>query len=64
MWITGESFPSRLEGALFHYSAGKFTEVDLGAFAYSVSQIPGTAEALAGGFQQGGSGSSVIWQYS
>jgi hypothetical protein len=64
LWIAGESFPSRLEGALFHYSAGKFTEVNLGAFAYSVSQIPGTAEALAGGFQAGGSGSSVIWQYS
>jgi hypothetical protein len=64
-WISSESFPSRLEGALFHYSAGQLTEVNLGAFAYSVSHIPGTAEALAGGFQAGtGTGSSVVWQYS
>ena len=64
-WISSESFPSRLEGALFHYSAGKITEVNLGAFAYSVSRIPGTAEALAGGFQAGtGTGSSVVWQFS
>jgi hypothetical protein len=59
------SFPSRLEGALFHYSAGQLTEVNLGAFAYSVSRIPGTAEVLAGGFKAGtGTGSSVVWQFS
>src|SRR5689334_3872744 len=64
-WISSESFPSRLEGALFHYAAGQLTEVNLGAFAYSVSHIPGTAEALAGGFQAGtGTGSAVVWQYS
>ena len=64
-WISSESFPSRLEGALFHYSAGQITEVNLGAFAYSVSHIPGTTEALAGGFQLGtGTGTSVVWQYS
>jgi hypothetical protein len=66
-WISSESFPSRLEGALFHYSAGQITEVNLGAFAYSVSRIPGTAEALAGGFQLGtgtGTSTSVVWQYS
>jgi hypothetical protein len=64
-WISSESFPSRLEGALFHYSAGQITAVNLGAFDYSVSQIPGTAEALSGGFQAGTSaGSSVVWQFS
>lgn len=64
-WISSESFPSRLEGALFHYSAGQITEVNLGAFAYSVSHIPGTAEALASGFQAGtGTGSAVVWQFS
>ena len=56
--------PSRLEGALFHYSAGQITAVNLGAFDYSVSHIPGTAEALSGGFQAGtGTGTGVVWQY-
>lgn len=64
-WISSESFPSRLEGALFHYSAGQITEVNLGAFAYSVSHVPGTAGALAAGFQAGtGTGSAVVWQFS
>jgi hypothetical protein len=65
LWITSESYPSRLEGALFHYSAGQITAVNLGAFDYSVSQIPGTAEALSGGFQAGtGTSTGVVWQYS
>jgi hypothetical protein len=65
LWITAESYPSRLEGALFHYSAGQITAVNLGAFDYSVSQIHGTAEALSAGFQAGtGTSTGVVWQYS
>jgi hypothetical protein len=65
LWIASESYPSRLEGALFHYSAGQLTEVNLGAFAYSVSRIPGTAEALSGGYQAGtGTSTAIAWQFS
>lgn len=65
LWIAAEDFPSRLPGALFHYSAGQLTEVNLGATSISVSQIPGTTEALSGGFQPGTSnGSSVVMQFS
>jgi hypothetical protein len=65
LWIAAEDFPARMPGSLFHYSAGRLTQVNLGAASISVSQIPGTAEALSGGFQAGaGTGSSVVWQFS
>lgn len=66
LWIAGDNFPSYLP-ELFHYSAGQVTDAGLGAEIVSVSQIPGTSEALALGQQLGsggGSASSVVEQYS
>jgi hypothetical protein len=66
LWIAGESFPS-IFPALFHYSAGKVTtaSVPVGAEINSVSRVPGTAAALAGGGQLGtANGASVVLQYS
>jgi len=66
LWIAGQSFPS-IFPQLFHYSAGKVTaaSVPVGAEINSVSRIPGTAAALAGGGQLGTSnGTSVVLQYS
>ncbi|HXT91180.1 MAG TPA: hypothetical protein VN714_18165 [Trebonia sp.] len=66
LWIAGLSFPSIFPG-LFHYSAGKITAVTVpgGAELTSVSRIPGTAAALAGGVQLVvPNGTSVVLQYS
>jgi hypothetical protein len=68
LWIEGQNFPARLP-ELFHYSAGQVTGVAPGNSAQSVSasvsQIPGTSEALAAGYQLGtGDGNSVVLQYS
>ena len=66
LWIAGESFPS-IFPQLFHYSGGKVTtaSVPVGAEVNSVSRIPGTAAALAGGGQLGtANGASVVLQYS
>jgi hypothetical protein len=64
LWIEAQGYPARLP-ELFHYSAGQLTAVDFGATSLSVSQIPGTSEALAAGFTPGtGTSSSVVWQYS
>jgi hypothetical protein len=68
LWIEGQDFPARLP-ELFHYSAGQVTGVAPGNSAQSVnasvSQIPGTSEALAAGYQLGtGDGNSVVEQYS
>jgi hypothetical protein len=68
LWIEGQDFPARLP-ELFHYSAGQVTGVAPGNYApsvsASVSQIPGTSEALAAGYQAGtGDGNSVVLQYS
>jgi hypothetical protein len=52
---------------LYHYGAGKLAAVTLpgGAAIASVSQIPGTAAALAGGVVYGkGAGTSEVLQYS
>lgn len=66
LWIAAENFPARMP-QLFRYSAGRLTAVALpgGATSVSVSRIPGTDEALSGGFQAGsGHGFSVVLQYS
>jgi hypothetical protein len=70
LWIEGQDFPARLP-ELFRYSAGQVVGVVPGNGNYapsvsaSVSQIPGTSEALAAGYQVGtGDGNSVVLQYS
>lgn len=66
LWIEGQSFPGRLP-ELFHYSGGSITVVSVpgGAELNSVSRIPGTAAALAGGAQFPSSGqTSVVFQFS
>ena len=63
LWIAAQNFPARLP-ALFRYSAGQVTDANVSAEITSVSQIPGTSEALALGFQPGSGGSSVVLQYS
>jgi hypothetical protein len=70
LWIDGRNFPTYLP-ELFHYSAGQVTAVVPGngyfaqSVSASVSQIPGTSEALAAGYQTGtGDGNSVVLQYS
>ena len=70
LWIEGRNFPTYLP-ELFHYSVGQVTAVVPGngyfapAVSASVSQIPGTSEALGAGYQTGtGDGNSVVLQYS
>jgi hypothetical protein len=64
LWIAAQDFPARYP-ALFHYSAGQVTAVTLGATSLSVSRIPGTSEALSGGWtDQNGQGIGVVQQYS
>jgi hypothetical protein len=64
LWIEGQSFPGRLP-ELFHYSAGQVTDTGPVGEPASVSQIPGTREALSGGWESGtGDGTAVVWQYS
>jgi hypothetical protein len=71
VWIAAQNpGPVSEEGSsarLVHYSRGKVTVVPLpgGAASGTVSRIPGTAEALAGGVRYGtGYGTSVVFQYS
>jgi hypothetical protein len=63
LWIAAQGFPARLP-LLFHYSAGQLTAVSLGAYANSVSRIPGTAEALAGVSPSVSGNSGIVYQYS
>jgi hypothetical protein len=65
LWIAAQDFPARYP-SLFHYSGGQLTAVNLGATSLSVSLIPGTTEALSGGWQATGGGQSVgvVQQYS
>lgn len=54
-----------IDNELLRYSAGKLNVADPGTAVVSVSRIPGTAAALAGGVKYGtGHGSSVVQQYS
>jgi hypothetical protein len=71
VWIAAQNpGPVSEEGSsarLVHYSWGKLTVVPLpgGAASGTVSRIPGTAAALAGGVRYGtGYGNSVVFQYS
>lgn len=71
LWIAaqnpGVASEEGSDARLIHYSAGKLTAVALpgGAASGTVSRIPGTAAALAGGVQYGtGHGTSVVFQYS
>jgi hypothetical protein len=71
LWLVDQpAGPGSMEGLndlLFHYGAGKLAAVTLpgGAAAASVSRIPGTAAALAGGVVYGrGAGTSEVLQYS
>jgi hypothetical protein len=57
VWIESRSFPG-----LFHYSGGQLTAANLGgASSEWVSRIPGTTEALSGGFS---TSAAVVQQFS